>query len=213
MTESASEVKKDILDIVGLDEVFEAEFEPIESSASRVTATASQGAQQGIWQGAGMSLKAACLHYRLAPSTLRAKIKRGEIPATKIDGSNGPEWRIFANGRGISSHNEHGRTQGAKQSENTPLNDTQHEQAQYVNRLLALVDKQSLKLEVASGQIGYLSAQLESYQKQGLMLPDLETEAKRAQQQDKELELIKSELDSLKGSWWYRLSRFLSVPK
>ena len=43
-----------------------------------------------------MSLKAACIHYKLASSTLRMKIKRGEIPAKKIHGANGPEWRVFS---------------------------------------------------------------------------------------------------------------------
>ncbi|MDQ5937169.1 MAG: DNA-binding protein [Cyanobacteriota bacterium erpe_2018_sw_21hr_WHONDRS-SW48-000092_B_bin.40] len=79
----------------------------------------------------------------------------------------------------------------------------------------AVLDLQVLlrELQGAHYRIGYLESENKTYQKQVLMLPDLETEAKRAQTQDKELQEIKTELDQLKGSWWYRLSRFLSGGK
>ncbi len=76
----------------------------------------------------------------------------------------------------------------------------------------AVVDLQVLlrELQGANYRIGYLESETKNYQKQVLMLPDLEAEAKRAQTQDKELQEIKAELDRLRSSWWYRLSRFLS---
>ncbi len=76
-----------------------------------------------------------------------------------------------------------------------------------------LIEKQTHKLEAAAGQIGYLSAQLQTYEKQVLMLPDLESKARRAQDLDRELQEMKAELDRLKGSWWYRFTRFLSGSK
>jgi hypothetical protein len=66
---------------------------------------------------------------------------------------------------------------------------------------------------VASGQIGYLSAQIESYQTQVRLLPDLEAQASKAKDQARELEQARAELEKIKGSWWYRLSRFLSGSK
>jgi cell shape-determining protein MreC len=66
------------------------------------------------------------------------------------------------------------------------------------------------ELQGANYRIGYLESENNTYQKQVLMLPDLESEAKRAQDQDKELQELRAELDRLKGSWWYRFTRFLS---
>lgn len=90
MQEPATEDKRMVLNLDGLEQVFEVDCEPIEQSASTVLAGFDHSAKQGTRHGAGMSLRAAAIHYRLALSTLRAKIKRGEIPAEKIAGANGP---------------------------------------------------------------------------------------------------------------------------
>jgi hypothetical protein len=141
---------------------------------------------------------------------LRAKIKRGEIPAEKIEGANGPEWRVFTSSSVISNPIEYGAKQGAEHGADTLLGEYQSKGDESVNRLLEMVDKQAVKLEVASGQIGYLSAQIESYQTQVRLLPDLEAQASKAKDQAHELEQAMAELEKIKGSWWYRLSRFLS---
>lgn len=75
----------------------------------------------------------------------------------------------------------------------------------------AVVDLQVLlrELQGANYRIGYLESENKTYQKQVLLLPDLEAEAKRAQQQDIALQEIKAELNGLKGSWWYKLRQFL----
>lgn len=78
----------------------------------------------------------------------------------------------------------------------------------------AVLDLQLLlkELQGANYRIGYLESENKTYQKQVLMLPDLEAAAKRAQSQDQQLKEIRAELDSLKSSWWYRLSQFLRGP-
>ncbi len=78
----------------------------------------------------------------------------------------------------------------------------------------AVLDLQVLlkELQGANYRIGYLESENKIYQKQVLMLPDLEAAAKRAQSQDQQLKEIRAELDNLKRSWWYRLSQFLRVP-
>lgn len=210
MQEPVSETKRTPVDIDGLEQVFEVDCEPIKQSASTVLVGFDHRTKQGIKQGAGMSLKAAAIHYRLALSTLRAKIKRGEIPAEKIEGANGPEWRVFSSSSVISNRIEYGAKQGAEHGADTLLDEYQSKGDESVNRLLEMVDKQAVKLEVASGQIGYLSAQIESYQTQVRLLPDLEAQASKAKDQTRELEEARAELEKLKGSWWYRLSRFLS---
>ncbi|MBX9724202.1 MAG: helix-turn-helix domain-containing protein [Candidatus Obscuribacterales bacterium] len=76
----------------------------------------------------------------------------------------------------------------------------------------AVLDLQLLlkELQGANYRIGYLESENKTYQKQVLMLPDLEAEAKRALIQEQELQNLKAELNSLKRSWWYKLGRFLS---
>lgn len=46
----------------------------------------------------GLTVKEASDFYKLSANSVRLKIKLNEIPAVKIDGTNGPEWRIFPNG-------------------------------------------------------------------------------------------------------------------
>ncbi|HEY9680653.1 MAG TPA: hypothetical protein V6C86_03585 [Oculatellaceae cyanobacterium] len=166
----------------GLDEIFDAEAEPIEQNIK-------QGANSpptSHEHGAGMSLKAACKHYRLAASTLRAKIKSGEIPAEKVQGSNGPEWRIYPNWLRFEQPKRQSDTQGAA----TVTPGSQSE----VNRLLDLIEKQAAKLEAAAGQIGYLTSQLEE----------------RDKALDKQEQKIKLLTDSqAKRGWWFRFSSWL----
>ena len=202
-----------LLDLSGMEKIFEPELEPIKQSISTVPSSHTHTAEHSASQSNGLTLKAACRHYKLAPSTLRAKIKKGEIAAEKIEGANGPEWRVFPAQRILSTQTKHSSKHGANHSadilshvEQTIANDAQ-------NPLLVLIEKQTHKLEAAAGQIGYLSAQLQTYEKQVLMLPDLESKARRAQDLDRELQEMKAELDRLKGSWWYRFTRFLSGSK
>lgn len=213
MQEPLAETKRTVLDIDGLEQVFEVDCEPIEQSASTVPAGFDHRARQGIKQGDGMSLKAAAIHYRLAMSTLRAKIKRGDIPAKKIEGANGPEWRVFTSSSVFSNPIEHGAKQGAEHGADTLLDEHMSKSTESVNRLVELVDKQAVKLEVASGQIGYLSAQIESYQNQVRLLPDLQAQANKVKDQERELEEARTELEQIKGTWWYRLSQFLRGSK
>lgn len=76
----------------------------------------------------------------------------------------------------------------------------------------AVLDLQVLlkELQGANYRIGYLESENKTYQKQVLMLPDLEAEAKRALIQEQELQNLKAELNSLKRAWWYKLGQFLS---
>lgn len=217
MAESAKEVKNLQADIDGLEQVFEADYEPIEADTLKIATRAYQGGNQGGYYSSststGLSIKAACIHYQMSASTLRKKIRSGDIPAEKIEGINGPEWRVFATGSGFDKGHNYGSNKGDYQGEKTLV--TQHHESAGISHtpLLELIREQATKLEAAAGQIGYLSAENKSYQKQVLLLPDLESEAKRAQDQDKELQELKAELDRLKGSWWYRFTRFLSGGK
>jgi hypothetical protein len=204
MVESARQVKSTAVEIDGLDDVFEADCEPIENSANTVPVTFDQGANHPAWQGVGMSLKAASIHYKLALSTLRMKIKRGEIAAKKIDGSNGPEWRVFPISSEFFDPINHRVNQGITQGADTVQAGYQGTLANDVNRLLNLIEKQSAKLEAAAGQVGYFKAQLDSYQEQVKLLPDLQAQAAKTSIQEAHAKELESELEQIKAHWWYR---------
>lgn len=69
------------LDVEGLDEFFD------------TPASVSRDPGETVTQG--ISFKDACAHYGLKATALRTRIKAGEIAAEKVDGPNGPEWRVF----------------------------------------------------------------------------------------------------------------------
>lgn len=161
MGEPVREYKPGVIDVDGLEDVFEADIELIEQGSKHGANTVPTGYQQG----ASMSLKAACRHYKLSASTLRAKIKNGEIPAQKIQGANGPEWRVFPTEPSLLGSGKHGAEEGSKHGANTVPAGYQGIAAPELNRLLDLIEKQAAKLETASGQIGYLQSQLEERDK------------------------------------------------
>lgn len=202
MGESSREIKSHPITVEGLEDVFEADSEPIEHGVNTPLAQFDHPAKQGINHGAGMSLKAASIHYRMAPSTLRQKIKRGEIPARKVQGSNGPEWRVFATGINFEDPIKQGARHPAEHRADTAQPGYQHAGQYGEKDLLELIEKQATKLEAAAGQIGYFKAQLDSYQDQIKLLPDLQIQATRMTELERELTAIKSH-------WWYRFwSRF-----
>lgn len=46
----------------------------------------------------GLTLKEACRYFGLSSTSIRLKLKLGEIAGIKRDGPNGPEWRIYPDG-------------------------------------------------------------------------------------------------------------------
>ena len=46
----------------------------------------------------GMSIQEAAEQLGLHPKTVRQHIKDGRLPARKIQGSRGPEWRVYPDG-------------------------------------------------------------------------------------------------------------------
>lgn len=210
MAKLAREVKNTTVEIDGLEDVFDADCEPVEQGADRLLATFEHGVNHPANQGAGMSLKAASIHYKLAPSTLRMKIKRGEILAKKIVGPNGPEWRVFSASSDLADPSKHGAAQGMRQGASTVLEGYQRTPSHDVNRLLNLIEKQSAKLEAAAGQVGYFKAQLDSYQEQVKLLPDLQAQAARTSVQEARTKELEAELERIKAQWWFRFWSWFS---
>lgn len=192
MAKSQRQGKVDIASIDGLDDVF----------ASTVDISTVDSGQPN---DPGWSLPEAAKSLSVTERTLRRWIKEGRIQAWKVDGPRGPEWRIKTGSNPSTVDNTRGYFTSTVDTE--PYNSSLFELLQ---KLQSKLDDAQEQLKGASYRNGYLESENKNYQKQVLLLPDLESEAKRAQQQDKELQEIKAELDGLKGSWWYRLSQFLS---
>jgi hypothetical protein len=141
------------LTVEGLEEIF-VESETVAQPLRESNATLSRG----------LSFKEACEYYGLKATALRVRIKSGEIPAEKIQGMNGPEWRIYP----------------AQPSRDPFAQITEpHREVIEPNKLLEIVQDLQSKLEAANQQLqaanfrnGYLEAQVESQQGQIKLLVD-----------------------------------------
>lgn len=65
----------------GMDDLFETVAQPLRDPSGTLSP--------------GLTFKEACDYYKLKPTALRTRIKAGEIAAEKIEGLNGPEWRVY----------------------------------------------------------------------------------------------------------------------
>jgi hypothetical protein len=142
------------VEVEGLDQLFE-----------HPSNTALAGSQQSA--NRVLTLKEACDHYGLGASTIRAKIKSGEIAASKVEGAHGLEWRIFPD-RALA---------GSQQPASTVVIGSQ--QGQDLQSLLKLVREQAFNLEnankslqAASFRNGYLEAQLTAKEEEIKLLTD-----------------------------------------
>jgi hypothetical protein len=110
----------------------------------------------------GLTFKEACNFYGVKATALRVRIKSGEISAKKIEGDNGPEWRIYPQ----PSRNP---ISGSTQPLREPGTDILLEMLQ---DLQAKLDASNKQLQAASYRNGYLEAQLEASQETIKLLTD-----------------------------------------
>lgn len=70
----------------------------------------------------------------------------------------------------------------------------------------AVVDLNILlrELQGANYRIGYLEAENQKYQDQVKLLPDLQAQAVKAQEQAAQVAKLEAELSALRATWWYR---------
>lgn len=172
MQKPISEIKGHSMSLSGLDEVFDVDTTVIEGSdqpRSTVRAVSL----------AGLTIKQASDHYRLAVPTIRLKIKTGEIPATKVNGPKGPEWRVFPDGVPATfskvdindSQPDSTFTEGFCEADRTVAEG--FHQAN-INLATLIKSNQELisKLEAVTYRNGYLEAQLAEKETQIKLLTD-----------------------------------------
>lgn len=111
-----------------------------------------------------LTFKQACEHFGLKATALRARIKSGEIRAEKVDGVNGPAWRVYP-------------TQPLRDPNTPPAKPSR--QGVESAKLLELVEDLQAKLDLANRQLqaasfrnGYLEAQVEGQLQQIKLLAD-----------------------------------------
>jgi hypothetical protein len=164
----SNRVEANSLELNGFEDVFDVDAESIQHGASTVVT----GYQHSAEHGAGMTLKAASVHLKVGISTLRAKIKAGEIAAVKIQGPHGPEWSVFPSCSAITGSAQQGAQQGVDTVTNTPQAGSHNVPAVDVNRLLDMIADQSKRLEDSAATIGYLRAELNSSKETIKLLED-----------------------------------------
>ncbi|MBZ0185898.1 MAG: hypothetical protein K8F91_06550, partial [Candidatus Obscuribacterales bacterium] len=157
MGEPAKEVENvDAITIEGFEEIFNG------------SARESEGSQDGSNRVTeGLSLKEACDFYELKATAIRMKLKTGEIFGEKIEGKNGPEWRIYPD-----------RVTTPQQDGATTVMTGDRQGVTMDGRLIDLVEELSDKLASSQKELqgaafrnGYLEAQLEGYKEQIKLLP------------------------------------------
>lgn len=157
--------------------------------------------QGGSTPEPGLTLKEAVEFYKISEKSVRIRIGQGKIPAIKVAGSNGPEWRIYPDGlptvepdrnQGPSSPEPERNQPGTSpEVEITPEDlesqeveevevsgGYQESRASELEQLLDVVKEQASKLEAANYRIGYLESQTEGYRDQIKLLTDSQHQKK-----------------------------------
>lgn len=199
MQQPIKEVKNSPVSLNGLEEVFDVDStvpNDIDQAANRVLSKVTEG----------LTIREASLHYSLAIPTVRLKIKTGDIPATKVNGPKGPEWRVFPAGlpqsaepidislTSIEDQPDRAHTEPSHQTDRT-IAEGFHQANINVASLIRANQDLSTKLEAVVYRNGYLEAQIESERQQIKLLTD---------------QLHKPE-STVETGWWSRFCSWFKV--
>lgn len=172
MQEPISEVRGPSVSVAGLEEVFEIDTSVIEGSDQPNSTVRS-------FAPVGLTIKQASEHYGLAIPTIRLKIKTGEIPATKVNGPKGPEWRVFPEGvpadegKGeITDSQPDSTVVEALYEADRRVAEGFHQANMNVAALIKSNQELISKLEAVTYRNGYLEAQLSEKESQIKLLTD-----------------------------------------
>lgn len=176
MNEPIREVSENSVSVSGLEKVFELDstvIEGIDQADRKVISARTEG----------LTIREASEHYGFAIPTIRLKIKTGGIPARKVDGPKGPEWRIFPQGLPVQCEKSDISLDDAEDQPYITVNDGLCEadsklaEGFYhanmnVSSLIKANQELSSKLEAANYRIGYLEAQTDNHKEQIKLLTD-----------------------------------------
>lgn len=158
MTEAAREKKIDSLSVDGFEEVFDAEAVPSRHPADTVP----QGRRESSESvSLGLSFKEACSYYGLKATALRSRIKTGKIAAEKVEGLNGPEWRIYPEAASQGPHNRNDTGAAPfRHPGDTVTESVDSRLLNMINDLQVKLEKANKELQAATYRVGYLENQV-----------------------------------------------------
>lgn len=199
MQQPVEEVKNSPVSLSGLEEVFDVDS-TVSNEVDQTNSTVISKAREGL------TIREASQHYNLAVPTVRLKIKIGDIPATKVNGPKGPEWRVFPEGlpqsaepidislTAVDDQCDRSHPESFHQTDRT-IAEGFHQANINVASLIKANQDLSAKLEAVVYRNGYLEAQVESERQQVKLLTD---------------QLSKPEL-VVEMSWWSRFCSWFKV--
>lgn len=177
MQEPIQEADRGSISLSGLERVFEIDSSLIENDDHGEIKAPSSNVN-------GLTIKEASKYYGFAVPTIRMKIKTGALPAKKVEGPKGPEWRVFPQGLPVecSTNPDIRLTETIDQpditlSEDSYEPDSRLKEGYYqaninIGSLIKANQELSNKLEAANYRIGYLEAQTENHKEQIKLLTD-----------------------------------------
>ena len=149
MTNTVEDTKLNPVDMDGLEDVFEVQEHTDSQSDNRQSAESQQGSE-------GMTLKEACKHFGLASSTIRTKLRTGELNGVKVPGRHGYEWRILP-----AACRQPANTADSQQSHTADSQQHSHITGTIID-LNSRLEAANEKLQAAAFRNGYLESQLEA---------------------------------------------------
>jgi excisionase family DNA binding protein len=177
--EPAKEIKTDSLSVEGLEEVFDQPSHTLRSVDDEAMRTASTDLDQWTISEAAQQLK-------LSTGTIRRRLQNGRLKGFKVEGLNGPEWRIIPPGSIVEAvientdnpietltsqvdHGSHTQIKNIDQPVQAVPNYPGHT---VINEHLVVIKEMQSKLEALTYRNGYLEAQLENHQETIKLLTD-----------------------------------------
>lgn len=177
--EPAKEVKTDSLSVEGLEEVFDQPSHTLRSMDDETVHTASTDLDQWTISEAAQQLK-------LSTGTIRRRLQNGRLKGFKVEGLNGPEWRIIRPGsiveavientenpiETLTSQADYGIHTQIKNIDQPVQAVPSHPGHTVINEHLEVIKEMQSKLEALTYRNGYLEAQLENHQETIKLLTD-----------------------------------------
>jgi len=177
--EPAKEIETDSLSVEGLEEVFDQPVHTLRSMDDEAVHTVSTDLDQWTISEAAQQLK-------LSTGTIRRRLPNGRLKGFKVEGLNGPEWRIIPPGRiveaviestdnpieTLASQADHGTHTQIKSADQPVQAVPNHPGHTVINEHLEVIKEMQSKLEALTYRNGYLQAQLENHQETIKLLTD-----------------------------------------
>jgi len=177
--EPAKEIKPDSLSVEGLEAVFD---QPSHTLCNKDGETA----HRVLTDIDQWTISEAAQQLKLSTGTIRRRLQNGRLKGFKVEGINGPEWRIIPPGRiveavlenadhpveTLTSQDDHAAHTPIKCIDQSMQTVPDYRSHTLINGHLEVIKEMQSKLEALTFRNGYLEAQLENHQETIKLLTD-----------------------------------------